>query len=409
MPGAISRAPRVDAPGGVLLTGATGFLGMEVLARYLERTDRDVYALVRAASARQAHERIDSTLRTLFGDGRAYTGRVKAVPGDIESDGLGLDPSLREQLAGKVTDIVHAAASVSFSLPLEQSRRINVAGTRRLLEFAHRCQQRGGLRRFSYISTAYVAGTHVGQFREDQLEVGQDFRNPYERSKFEAERLVRSHGDRLPIQVFRPSIIVGERRTGWTAAFNVLYAPLKAFSRGAYPVVPARRSAPVDVVPVDYVADAVFELASRPVQRGGDETYHLVAGPRATTVGRLIELSARYFKRPSPRVFPPGLYRRVIHPVVVRLGSPRARRGLRKGEIYFPYFSMRISYDDRHARSCLEPEGISVTPVEQYFDTLADFAVKTRWGKAGLTRAQASSRSPAPPPARAQAPALSAD
>jgi long-chain acyl-CoA synthetase len=380
---------------GVLLTGATGFLGMEVLARYLERTDRDIYALVRAPSQHAADARVRGTLRTLFGDEGAHAERVHAVPGDIETDGLGLEATSRDRLAEQVSDIVHAAASVSFSLPLEQSRQINVGGTGRLLDFAHLCRQSGGLRRFSYVSTAYVAGTHVGQFREDQLDVGQGFRNPYERSKFEAERLVRSHRDRLPIQIFRPSIIVGERRTGWTAAFNVLYAPLKAFSRGGYPVVPARRSAPVDVVPVDYVADAVFELSHRPGERrGSQDTFHLVAGQRATTVGRLIELAARYFGRPSPRVFPPSLYRRVVHPLMVRFGSPRARQGLRKGEVYFPYFSMRISYDDRRARRRLEPAGIRVTPVEQYFDALADFAVQTRWGKAGLTRAQAASRVP---------------
>ena len=101
-----------------------------------------------------------------------------------------------------------------------------------MLELAELCRRRGGLRRFSYVSTAYVAGTHDGEFSEDQLDVGQGFRNPYERSKFEAEQLVRAYRGRLPIQVFRPSIIVGERATGWTVSFNVLYAPLKAFAAG---------------------------------------------------------------------------------------------------------------------------------------------------------------------------------
>ena len=122
-----------------------------------------------------------------------------------------------------------------------------------------------------------MAGTHKGEFGEDQLDVGQRFRNPYEQSKFEAERLVRAADGRLPIQIFRPSIVVGERTTGWTPAFNVLYSPLKAFVRGSLPAVPARRSAPVDVVPVDYVADAVFELAGDPVERN----QHLPPGGRA--------------------------------------------------------------------------------------------------------------------------------
>jgi thioester reductase-like protein len=380
---------RVGAGGALLLTGATGFVGMEVLARYLERTDRPIYTLVRAPAEEQAQERLRSTLSTLFGRVEGRAERVVPVPGDLETEGLGLDRDSRERLAERVSDIVHSAASVSFSLPLQESREINVAGTRRLLEFAELCRERGGLRRFSYISTAYVAGTHEGEFREDQLEVGQDFRNAYERSKFEAEQLVRVHRDRLPIQIFRPSIIVGERPTGWTAAFNVLYSPLKAFSRGAYPALPARRQAPVDVVPVDYVADAVFELTNRPVSEDEEETYHLVAGGHATTVGRLVELSARYFRRRPPWLFPPGLYERLIHPLLLRRSRGQRRRALRKSEVYFPYFSMRVRYDDRRARARLEPAGIRVTPVEGYFHRLADFAVKTRWGQTALTRAQA--------------------
>jgi thioester reductase-like protein len=375
--------------GSLLLTGGTGFLGMELLARYLERTDRPVFTLVRAADADEAKERMRSTLRALLGRSDVHMGRVTAVAGDIEREGLGLEGESRERLAERVSDIVHAAASISFSLPLGESRRINVDGTRRLLEFAELCREHGGLRRFSYVSTAYVAGTHSGEFREDQLEVGQDFRNAYERSKFEAEKLVRSYSDRLPIQVFRPSIIVGERPTGWTAAFNVLYAPLKAFSRGAYAALPARRSAPVDVVPVDYVADAVFELTNGPGEEVAEETYHLVAGRRATTVGHLVELSARYFGRKPPRLIPPTIYRRLIHPLAVRLGSRKSRHALKKSEVYFPYFSMRVRYDDRRARSRLESAGIQVTPIDRYFTRLASFATRTRWGKAALSRAEA--------------------
>jgi thioester reductase-like protein len=375
--------------GAILLTGATGFVGMELLARYLERTDRRIHALVRAADASEAEERLGSTLVRLFGRSDAYRGRVRALPGDIEEEGLGLDRATRMQVAQETEDIMHAAASVSFSLPLPQAREVNVAGTKRLLELGELCRERGGLRRFSYVSTAYVAGTHLGEFREDQLDVGQDFRNAYERSKFEAERLVRSYRDRLPIQVFRPSIVVGERPTGWTAAFNVLYAPLRAFSRGAYRALPGRRDAPVDVVPVDYVADAIFELANERGGGEGIETYHLVAGRRATTVGRLVGLSASYFERKPPRLLPPVLYRRLVHPLAVRLASGNPRDALRKTEVYFPYFAMGVRYDDRRARGRLERRGIRVSPVEHYFDRLAEFAVGSRWGKIARTRPDA--------------------
>jgi long-chain acyl-CoA synthetase len=373
---------------GLLLTGATGFVGMEVLARYLERTDRQVFTLVRAADEQEAAQRLRSTVGSLLGSDDACE-RVVAVPADIEREGLGLDQATRERLARRVSDVIHAAASVSFSLPLRESRQINVNGTRRVLELAELCSRRGGLRRFSYVSTAYVAGDHPGEFREDQLGVGQEFHNPYERSKFEAERLVRSHGRRLPIQIFRPSIIVGERHSGWTASFNVLYAPLKAFAGGAFLALPARGSAPVDVVPVDYVADAIFELTNQAVGNGDRQTFHLVAGRRATTVGRLVELSADYFERRSPPLIPPGLYARVLHPLLARRGSARRRRALERSQVFFPYFSAQVRYDDRRARGRLAPAGIEVTPVDRYFNRLADFAVGTRWGKAAQSRAQA--------------------
>ena len=192
-----------------------------------------------------------------------------------------------------------------------------------MVDLAERCASRGdGLDRFSYVSTAYVAGAHRGTFGEDNLDVGQSFRNSYERSKFEAERLLRERASGLPPQVLRPSIVVGDSRTGWTSSFNVLYPPLRAFAHGAIPALPARRRSPVDVVPVDYVADSVHELS----REGPDGTFHLVAGRNATTVGRLMELAARRFDRPAPPVFPPRLYRRVVHPLLMRrLGRARAR------------------------------------------------------------------------------------
>jgi nucleoside-diphosphate-sugar epimerase len=261
-----------------------------------------------------------------------------------------------------------------------------------MLEFAELCRDLGGLRRFCHVSTAYVAGEHEGRFAEDDLEVGQEFRNAYEQSKFEAERLVRAYRRRLPIQIFRPSIVVGERRTGWTASFNVLYAPLKAFSRGEYVALPGSPDAPVDVVPVDYVADAIFELANGPAPRGRAETFHLVAGRSAATVGRLVELSARYFRRRPPPLLPPGLYRRVVHPLLLRGSHGGPRRALERSEVLFPYFAMRVRYEDERARRRLEPRGIRVPPVERYFHRLADFAVRARWGKATPPRAEVARR-----------------
>ena len=382
-----SAAHAGDGPeSGVLLTGATGFVGMELLARYLERTDRHVYALVRGADDRTVAARVARTLGFLFGEDHAYGDRVIPVRGDITRTDLDIRDV--EVLAGRVSEIVHGAASVSLELGLEPSREINVEGTRRVLEFAERCQARGGLRRISYISTAYVAGEHAGRFGEEDLDVGQRFRNAYEQSKFEAEQLVCGWRARLPITVLRPSIIVGERDSGWTASFNVLYWPLRAFARGAYAALPARRDAPVDVVSVDYVADAILALSQSAEAEG--MTYHLTAGRAASSVGELVELATRRFARSAPRLIAPWLYRGVAHPVLMRASrDPRRRRALARSEVFFPYFAMEVTYDDRRSRAALEAAGIRPMPLRGYFDRLVEFALAAEWGQRDITRASA--------------------
>ncbi len=370
-----------------MLTGATGFVGMQLLARYLERTDRRVYALVRGADHREAAARIERTLLYLFGPGHPYGERVVAVRGDITQPRLGIAAGL-DGLAERVGEIVHGAASVSFELDLQVARTINVDGTRRMLEFAERCQARGGLRRFSYISTAYVAGEHAGCFSEDDLDVGQSFRNTYEQSKFEAESLVARSRGQLPITVLRPSIIVGERDCGWTTSFNVLYWPLRAFARGSYAALPARREAPVDVVPVDYVADAAFALTQAPEAEGA--TFHLTAGSNVSTVGELVELAVKFFGRQAPRLIEPSMYLSVMHPFLLRTATDeRARRALQRSEVYFPYFAMRVAYDDRRARVALRGSGIRTTPLRTYFVRLVEFALAAQWGRRQIPRVSA--------------------
>jgi thioester reductase-like protein len=371
----------------LFLTGATGFVGMELLARYLERTDREIFALIRARDDDEADARLRESAARVVPDVASYADRLVAVRGDVTEPGLGMTVRRRAAVAREVGEIVHAAASVSFSLPLDESRAINVEGTRRVLELGDMCARHGGLRRLSYVSTAYVAGDRRGVFGEADLDVGQRFRNPYECSKFEAETLARTHMARLPIQVFRPSIVVGEQGTGWTPTFNVIYWPLRAFAYGAYAAIPARRRAPVDVVSIDYVADAIFELARN--ENAAGETYNLAAGPNATTVGELVELGSSYFGKRPPRTVPPALYRRVIHPLLKRAKGDKQRSMLEASEVFFPYFAMRVRYDTSVAAARLAPLGIEPAPLRNYFRRLLDYAVAVRWGRRTIGRTEA--------------------
>ena len=366
--------------GALLLTGATGFVGMEVLARVLERSDRHVVALIRAEDDDRAAERLAATLESSCGEAEAYADRVTAVAGDITAPRLGLGERW-EPLAERVGAIVHGAASVAFDLSLEESRRINVDGTRQMLDFAAACPD---LERFTYVSTAYVAGDRRGTVYEDDPGGGARFRNAYERTKHEAEQLVAARGDEIEVTIVRPSIIVGDQRTGWTAAFNVLYAPLRAFEAGIIPVVPARKRSPVDVVPVDYVADAVHALSEAPEAAG--QTFHIVAGSHASTVGEIVRLAGDRFNARQPRIVPPVAYRAVIGRIVEKRAPASARRLLASNEVYFPYFEMRVRYDDARARAILEPQGITATPLRSYFDRLMDYAQAARWGRREVAR-----------------------
>jgi thioester reductase-like protein len=333
--------------GTVLLTGATGFVGMELLARYLERTERPVIAIVRAGSDEDARGRLDEVLANLFGypAGR-HADRVTAVAGDMTAPRLGLDCMHWDWLAAESTTIVHCAASVSFGLSLEQARAVNVEGTRRMLELAGRAQELGVLERYAQVSTAYVAGTHAGPFFECDLDVGQGFNNSYEQSKFESEQLVRSRPG-LPFTILRPSIVVGDRHSGWTSAFNVLYWPLRALARGLFPAVPAIASAPVDVVSIDYVADGILQLCEAP--GGAGQTYHLTAGADASTIGEIADLASGYFSQPPPKLLSPSEFVSADHGV--------ARSMLEEGAMYFPYFSVATTFDDAFTRARLEPAG----------------------------------------------------
>jgi nucleoside-diphosphate-sugar epimerase len=320
-------------------------------------------------------------LENLFGarGAAAYERRVEAVAADLTAPRLGLARGRCAALSSRVSSIVHSAASVSFTLPLAEARAINVDGTKRMLEFARLAGEHGGLERYGHVSTAYVAGTFDGRFHEHDLDVGQDFNNTYERSKCEAEQLVHA-ADGVPFTIMRPSIIVGDRRSGWTSAFNVLYWPLRAFARGLFTAVPGIPSAPVDVVSVDYVADAVYALCSAPAGAGCSETFHLTAGADASTIKEIADAASRYFKRPLPTVLPPAEF--------AALGSS-AGSVVEGSRAYFPYFSTGAVFDDAGARARLLPRGISVTPLRDYLDRLLDFATLSRWGKRPIARVEA--------------------
>jgi thioester reductase-like protein len=342
-----------------LLTGATGFLGGELLVRLVEETDQDVVALIRARDDAAAQERLDATLATLLPPGTVTAGRVRAVAAHLDQPGLGLTVKQRDALAHDVDAVVHCAASVQFTLPLEEALRINLDGTREVLDIATRAPR---LERFVHVSTAFVAGDRGGVYREDQGNVGQPPRNTYEQTKLAAELHVEAAG--LPnTSILRPSIVVGDSSTGWTPAFNVIYWPLQAFARGLFPVIPADPDARVDIVPVDTVADALLALTAGEPASG---TVHVVAADEAPTARELATMAAEAFGAEVPTFVAPG----TAPEVEQRAGA------------FLPYFRVRGVFDAARGHRL----GFRAPKLEDYFPVLLDYARVTRWGKRGVPR-----------------------
>jgi len=349
----------------ILLTGATGFLGMDALARLLERED-EVAVLVRAPDEHGAQQRLSNLLARLYERPPAAAGNVRALRGDLLEPGLGLSARDREWLLGSVDRIVHCAASISFDLPLAEAHAINVGGVQRMIELARAIAAAGTLRRVVHVSTAYVSGRHAGEFGERDLDVGQEFRNTYERSKHEAELLLREAGE-LPLAVARPSIVVGHSASGWTSAFNVLYWPMRAFERGLLQEVPARADSIVDFVPVDYVTDGILALLDDEGARG---TYNLVAGAQALSAGELVALHSSLTGRPP-----------------VRFAPLETVGGLPAGaETFAPYFDVRCRFGDERARALLERAGVRRPEPGEYLERLLGYARRAGWGKRAITR-----------------------
>lgn len=402
----------------VVLTGATGFLGRELLWKLMQELplSSDIVCIVREGreghggkhaghrgkhgghsaaptlTAEQAQAAAEVRLNELLAEGCPLPrqdprrARVRALRGDITHARLGLTESAFAQLAARCTHIFHGAATVRFDMPLAEARRINVEGTRILLELAQAAQRASRLQRFCYIGTAYVAGQRIGRVTEDELQCGQAFNNTYEQTKCDAEALVRAQmapgraDPPLPATLFRPSIIVGDSKSGYTSSFKVMYWPLKIFARGLIPIVPASRAGLVDLVPVDYVVDAIWELSRLPSAVG--QCYHLAAGPEhETTIGAAMEDAARFFKVYKPLFMPTASYDRYVRPILQLLFRGRRRRVLDAGRVYVPYLNYRASFDTTNARRDLRASGLQVPSVREYFETLLRYCVASDWGK----------------------------
>ena len=351
----------------VFLTGATGYIGSGLLQTWLEKTDAAIVVLARGKRGASPRARVEAALAALIpdADARRFEKRLEVIEGDVSFERFGLGPQEYCELASRVTHIIHCAAAARFDLELDDARKTNVGGTRSVLDFARAC---GGLRRIDYIGTAYVAGRRAGVIREDELDEGQEHGNTYERSKMEAEKLVRESMRELPISVLRPSIVICDSRTGRASSFNGFYRAMRMYALGLMRAVPGDPSSTMDLVPVDYVTEAIYSISNNPASVG--RCYHLTAGlGNAPTLEEIAALASEHFGREKFAIVPPEAFAAGIAKLEGKLGEKEAD-ALKELLLYMPYLNGRLSFDSSNT---LRDTGLEAPRAASYFGKMAEY------------------------------------
>ena len=283
----------------ILLTGATGLIGRQVLAKLLAEDPRlRVYVLVR-----------DLPRWSLVSLAVDEPSRVVPVQGDLCAVGLGLSHGERATLRRELTAIVHLAADTTFSNSLDRAREVNVVGTCRVLELADEC---ASMVHLAHVSTAFVAGRRTGTIEEDASPTIHGWVNAYEQSKHEAEQFVRDHAASWTI--FRPSTLVCDDLDGRVTQTNAVHRALRLFHAGLVAMMPGVEGSTIDVVTTAYVAGAIARLALDQRVRG--RIVHLCGGSRALRLTELLDLTYETWARD-----PDWRRRRIARPALAELST----------------------------------------------------------------------------------------
>jgi thioester reductase-like protein len=349
-------------PDTLLFTGFPGFIGARLLPRLLElRPETRVACLVQERFAALAVRQI-AEIEQAHAHAR---GRLQIVLGDIALPGLGIEPGAAQALKQDLVGAYHLAAVYDLAVKRDLGERINVAGTRHVLETLADAKR---FTKLDYVSTAYVSGTHPGRYCERDLDVGQAFKNHYEETKFLAEVELRKSG--LPATVYRPAVVVGDSRTGETAKFDGPYFVLSAMEKlpspGLFLRIGSGRN-PANLVPIDFVIEALARLSASPGSLG--KTYHLT-DPEPLSVLEIARLFARLLEK-----------RFAFVPVPLRLaralvGNPIAHAWLGMPKESLDYFDNPCRYDAAEAARDLDPHGVRCPRFADYAPALVAFHKK---------------------------------
>ena len=350
--------------GTIFFTGFPGFLGVELLPRVLRRSPGDTATcLVQPKFAGLAQRKADE----LVAADPTLAGRIQLVEGDITAPGLGLVDG--DTLAASTTELWHLAAVYDLSVAREVGMKINVDGTRNVLDFAEKAT---GLGRFQYVSTCYVSGRYAGAYGEQDLDKGQSFNNFYEETKFLAEADVqeRRKGG-LPTTIYRPAVVVGDSATGATQKYDGPYFALQWLLRqgktAVLPVAGDPTATRFNIVPRDFVVDAISYLSGE--GRSKDKVYQL-ADPNPLTVD---ELYTEMGRATGQRIIRIPLTRRLAKGSIEKV--PGVYKVMRIPSDAVDYLTHPTHYLTDNQRD-LQGSGISCPSVPSYLPTLVEFMRK---------------------------------
>lgn len=339
------------------MTGFPGFIGRRLVASLLERDpDARVIALVEPRMAEPAA----AAAAAIDGD------RIEILTGDIGERRLGLGDSDYERAAAEVETVHHLAAVYDLAVPLEIAQRVNVDGTGNVLDLCRRAEK---LDRLNYVSTAYVAGVRTGVVYEHELSLGQRFKNHYESTKFQAEVWVRELMDEVPTTIYRPAIVVGDSRTGETQKFDGPYYLLRFISSSLQRGMPlaniGRGRTPFNVVPIDFIVDAMAALADLP--EAVDETVHL-CDPSPLSSHDVVEVLSELYagRKPSYTLPARGVAASLRIKAVREFYGGVPAQSVR-------YMNHPVRYDTRRADELLAAAGLRCPGFRDYAPAMVEF------------------------------------
>lgn len=258
----------------LLITGATGSFGRYIFNQHAS-TDIKITALVRGEKDEASRKRLEEVNNISLGP------NAEVLSADLEKENLGLSKDKYLALCNSITSILHAAASTRFNLSIEKARLANVQTTINILSFAERIKN---LDKIAYTGTAFVSGKNTGIIKEEKLK-DTGFVNSYDQSKYEAEMYVRSKMKKLPIAIYRPSLIVDSDSPDYNAALVVL----NLVKKNLLPILPGLPTDKVDLISAADASRIIFSLFTNHFEKG--KTYNITGSSSAPALREIIELA----------------------------------------------------------------------------------------------------------------------